>query len=63
MDQIFSLGPSFTNKLVQSQNFGIFQIFPKIGNFGALKLEKNFFEDVNQKCNPLRFKISWGRLV
>ena len=63
MDQIIYLGPSFPKKLIQIQNFGIFQIFPKIGNFWTLKLEKKFFEDLNQKCNPLRFKISWGRLA
>ena len=57
MDQIFDIGPSFPKKIIQSQNFGIFQIFPKIGNFGTLKLEKNFLEDLNQKCNPFRFKI------
>ena len=43
MDYIFNLGPRFSKKLVQSQNFGIFQIFPKIGNFWTLKLEKKIF--------------------
>ena len=63
MDQIFYLGPSFTNKLVQSQNFGIFSDFSKNRQFLGSKTLKKNFEDLNQKFNPLRFKILWGRLV
>ena len=36
------------------QNFNLGPSFPKIGNFWTLKLE---FDDLNQKCNQLRFKI------
>ena len=33
MDYIFNLGPSFSKKFVQSQNFGIFSDFSKNRQF------------------------------
>ena len=53
----------FQKKWLKVKISAFFLIFYKIGHFRTLKLEKNFFEDLNQKCNPLRFKISWGSLV
>ena len=62
MDYI--LDPSFSKKIdLKSKFWHFFRFFPKIGNFWTLKLEKKFFEDLNQKCNTLCFKILWRRLV
>ena len=49
MDYIFNLGPSFSKKWFKVKILAFFQIFPKIGNFWILKLEKKIFEDLNNK--------------
>ena len=42
MDYIFNLGPSFSKKLIQSQNFSDFPDFAQNRRFFTLKLEKKF---------------------